>query len=309
MATRPLSLAASSYGLATTLPSLVVSVQSRDRETTQENILFITQCALDLLHSNANFITSVSSLSTRLLSCAIADSRPVLTSFAAGMVGFVGCLVDAAVEIRGAYRCTQFLNEHFSSKGDLFIKAQAWKEEFVDLPEDRREIIAQRALANHPYDLIERAAFTQLWTERAISRKQQALIRVVGKTFTQGLTEKLKSPPTEPCQLEKLFEEIEIQAQKMRLIHIVGLIGALIVTLSFIIGLFIACPLILPLIIGIIGTLFYIARYLLASELLEVAGKRDLTELTFWKSAVYKGFAAPLVEFIQWCKAGSGTSS
>ncbi len=309
MAMRPLSLAASSYGLVMTLPCLAGSVQARDKESTKENLLFITQCALDLLQSNANFITSVSSLSTRALSIVIADSRPVLTSFAAGMVGFVGCIVDASIEARGIHRCTQFLNTHFPDKGDLFAKAADWKEEFIDLPEERREIIARRALEKHPYDLSERANFIQTWTERAINRKQQTLIRLVGKTFAKHLTEQLKSPPSGLPQLEKLFEEIKIQIQKMRLIHTVGLIGALIVTLSFIIGLFVACPLALPLIIGIIGTLFYVARYLLASELLEVAGERDLTELKFWKSAVYKGFAAPCVEFIQWCKGGICKSS
>jgi hypothetical protein len=167
---------------------------------------------------------------------------------------------------------------------DAFSKLQTFKDSHFKLTEAEQKELENCAEKNHPNDLSARDAYKFQKVESQVTMKRFSFERCAGETFTKKIQNSFDSllsnlvsedPEIQSQALSdtnKMLTDTQIQVKKMRFIHIVGLISAILTTASFIIAIHIFCAPAIPLILAIIGTIIYVVRYLLMCELMENEG-------------------------------------
>lgn len=186
---------------------------------------------------------------------------------------------------------------------DYFSKLHAFKATHLNLTEEQQEKIRLCAEKKYPDDLNAREAFKQRKVESKEIMRASDLSQRVGESHVKKLqssidpllTDLLSEDPSIQTQAlldtKNLLENTKIQTEKLRLIHIVGLVSAVLTGISLLITLCVVCAPAIPMIIGIIGMSIYVVRYLLASELMENEGWQFSL-----KSSITRGFILPIKE-------------
>jgi len=182
-----------------------------------------------------------------------------------------------------------------------FTKLKKTQMTLIGIEPEKEEQIKQEALKRHPYNPRKRKALLVKLLTHEEEKKSLALNRITGASFAKKLKESieplLKNLLSENeaiadralLDTKKLLQNTWLQAEKSIFIHTVGAVAAVISCVAFIITLSVACPVFIPLMLGIVGTIFYTARFVICDELLETEGVQFSL-----KSALYRAFVEPI---------------
>lgn len=258
--------------------------------------------ALPITHTSASIATD-GRVSLQAVSPA---AYTVICSLVLPILGGIACAIDLTVEAQQTYHCIRFLRSNSSwhlaapTKLSLLertlpsfatIEEKALQEHLIRLQSKYFEITSQEAksLSNSvnvkcARDGTEKSVYFNEMRNHLLVNKKYRLIRCVGQVFAHqlesmipALTKELSSYSAhkrqEACaHALVLLNDMRIQAKKSQIIYLLGMISAAVTLVAVALTCITPIGPIIPVIISLVGTLFYLMRYIASVELMRTRG-------------------------------------